>query len=96
LIPEPKTDCRIRVGSEVRTWEEGKSLIFDDSHPHEAWNDSNFYRVVLLVDFLRPLPVPLSLLNSWMVRRLAALSAVTDAAERMRNATSAGTRAGGL
>jgi aspartyl/asparaginyl beta-hydroxylase (cupin superfamily) len=46
--------CRLRVGNEVREWEEGKALIFDDSVEHEAWNDSDRTRVVLLFEIWRP------------------------------------------
>lgn len=46
--------CRFRVGNEVREWEEGKLLIFDDSIEHEAWNDSKEDRVVLIFDIWRP------------------------------------------
>jgi tetratricopeptide (TPR) repeat protein len=46
--------CRFRVGNEVRQWEEGKLLIFDDTIEHEAWNDSNEDRVVLIFDIWRP------------------------------------------
>ena len=51
VVPE---SCRLRVGNEVRTWVEGECLVFDDTVEHEAWNDSNQSRVVLLLDFLRP------------------------------------------
>jgi beta-hydroxylase len=64
--------CRIRVGKRVAHWEEGQSLIFDDTFEHEVWNDSDSIRVVLFVDFARPLPFPLSLLNNlviWLVSR---------------------------
>lgn len=46
--------CRIRVGNEIRTWEVGKALIFDDSIEHEAWNDGTETRVVLLFEIWRP------------------------------------------
>jgi aspartyl/asparaginyl beta-hydroxylase (cupin superfamily) len=46
--------CAIRVGSEVRAWEEGKLLIFDDSIEHEAWNRSEELRVILLFEIWRP------------------------------------------
>ena len=85
IIPQPKANCRIRVGKDVRFWEEGKSLIFDDSHLHEAWNDSDSYRVVLFVDFLRPLFFPLSILNRIMVWRIGTSEFVTGAMERIRN-----------
>ena len=34
-IPEPREGCRIRVGEEVRHWEEGASLLFDDTEQME-------------------------------------------------------------
>ena len=46
--------CRLRVGNEVREWEFGKALIFDDSIEHEAWNDGTETRVVLLFEIWRP------------------------------------------
>lgn len=46
--------CRLRVGNQVREWEEGKALIFDDSVEHEAWNDSDGTRVILLFEIWRP------------------------------------------
>ncbi|MFN5244490.1 MAG: aspartyl/asparaginyl beta-hydroxylase domain-containing protein [Novosphingobium sp.] len=46
--------CRFRVGNEVREWEPGKLLVFDDSIEHEAWNDSDSDRIVLIFDIWRP------------------------------------------
>jgi ornithine lipid ester-linked acyl 2-hydroxylase len=63
MVPEPEGICRIRVGNDIRAWKEGKSLIFDDSHEHEVWNDSDSYRVVLFVNFVRPTIFPFSVVN---------------------------------
>jgi aspartyl/asparaginyl beta-hydroxylase (cupin superfamily) len=52
LIVPP--ECGFRVGNEVREWEEGKLLIFDDTIEHEAWNNSDRDRVVLIFDVWRP------------------------------------------
>jgi ornithine lipid ester-linked acyl 2-hydroxylase len=46
--------CRLRVAEETRAWQESQCLIFDDTVEHEAWNDSDLPRGVLLLDFLRP------------------------------------------
>jgi len=46
--------CGFRVGNEVRAWEEGKLLIFDDTIEHEAWNEGSEDRVVLIFDVWRP------------------------------------------
>jgi hypothetical protein len=52
LIVPP--DCGFRVGNEIRQWNEGELLIFDDTIEHEAWNNSNQDRVVLIFDIWRP------------------------------------------
>lgn len=44
----------LRVGSERRSWKEGELMIFDDSIDHEAANEANSDRVVLLFDIWRP------------------------------------------
>ncbi|HEY0629509.1 MAG TPA: aspartyl/asparaginyl beta-hydroxylase domain-containing protein [Sphingomicrobium sp.] len=46
--------CRFRVGNEVREWEEGRLLVFDDSVEHEAWNDGAEDRFILIFDIWRP------------------------------------------
>ena len=51
IVPD---GCRFRVGNEVREWEEGQLMIFDDTIEHEAWNDSDEDRVVLIFDVWRP------------------------------------------
>lgn len=52
MVPE---NCgALRVGNQVRSWVEGEALVFDDSIQHEAWNESNQTRVVLLFDIWRP------------------------------------------
>ena len=84
LIPEPASSCRIRVGRTIRRWQEGRSLIFDDSYNHEVWNDSDCHRVVLFVDFERPLSFPLSLLNRLMIWLVSRSPFVTKAVERFR------------
>ena len=63
LVPEPREKVRIRIGNEYRNWSEGKSLIFDDTFNHEVWNDTDGYRVVLFVDFARPLTFPFHQMN---------------------------------
>jgi len=72
LVPEPRERCRIRIGNEFRNWGEGEALIFDDSFNHEVWNDTNGWRVVLFVDFARPLRQPWH----WLNRSLISLGAL--------------------
>jgi aspartyl/asparaginyl beta-hydroxylase (cupin superfamily) len=46
--------CGIRVGGVERSWERGRCIVFDDSFPHEAWNESDEPRIVLIVDVWHP------------------------------------------
>jgi aspartyl/asparaginyl beta-hydroxylase (cupin superfamily) len=86
IVPKPESLCRIRVGSDVRSWAEGRSLVFDDRHPHEVWNDSNVSRTVLFVDFVRPLPWPLDWINRAVIQIISMTSFVTEAVKRARDA----------
>lgn len=47
-------NCSFRVGNETRPWEYGKAFVFDDSIEHEARNDSDEQRVVLIFDVWNP------------------------------------------
>jgi aspartyl/asparaginyl beta-hydroxylase (cupin superfamily) len=64
VIPE---GCGFRVGAEVRSWEKGKAWVFDDSIEHEAWNDSDEVRIILIFDIWNPL---LSVAERDLVRAL--------------------------
>ena len=73
-VPEPAGSCRIQVGNEMFVWDEHKSLIFDHTVHHEAWNDSDESRYVLFVELRTPLPRGLDLLNR-MTQRVFSLAA---------------------
>lgn len=52
IIPE---GCAFRVGSTTREWVPGKAWVFDDTIEHEAWNDSDTPRAILIFDIWNPL-----------------------------------------
>ena len=79
IVPREAEQCRIRVGEDIRHWEEGKSMIFDDTFNHEVWNDTDETRVVLFVDVMRPLPFPESLINRAIVKAISYSPFVLDA-----------------
>jgi ornithine lipid ester-linked acyl 2-hydroxylase len=66
-VPEEPKQCGITVGGETRHWEVGQSLVFDDTFPHSAWNESRETRAVLFVDFKRELKGPIKALNDGLV-----------------------------
>ena len=47
--------CGFRVGAETRSWREGVAWAFDDTIEHEAWNDSDQVRAILILDVWNPL-----------------------------------------
>lgn len=51
IVPE---NCAFRVGGETRIWQEGVPFAFDDSIDHEARNDSDRFRAVLIFDVWNP------------------------------------------
>jgi ornithine lipid ester-linked acyl 2-hydroxylase len=79
IVPRDAQSCRIRVGEDIRHWQEGSSLMFDDTFNHEVWNDTEETRVVLFVDVLRPLPFPESAINRAIVRAIGYSPFVLDA-----------------
>jgi aspartyl/asparaginyl beta-hydroxylase (cupin superfamily) len=79
IVPEDAESCRIRVGEDIRHWQAGKSMIFDDTFNHEVWNDTDETRVVLFIDVLRPLPEPESTINRLIVKAIGYSPFVLDA-----------------
>ena len=65
VVPE---NCHYRVGYDWKQWHEGKCWVFDDTLEHEARNDSDRLRVILMFDVWNPL---LSLEERGMVAALA-------------------------
>jgi aspartyl/asparaginyl beta-hydroxylase (cupin superfamily) len=51
ILPGP---ARFRVGNETRSWEMGQAWAFDDTIEHEAWNDADKLRVILIIDVWNP------------------------------------------
>ncbi len=51
IVPDA---CWFRVGAETREWKRGEAWVFDDTIEHEAANDSDKLRVILIVDCWHP------------------------------------------
>ncbi len=52
VLPGP---ARFRVGAVTRPWAMGEAWVFDDTIEHEAWNDSDQPRTILIFDIWNPL-----------------------------------------
>lgn len=52
VLPGP---ARFRVGNEQREWRMGEAWVFDDTIEHEAWNDADETRIIMIFDIWNPL-----------------------------------------
>ncbi|MHB8528721.1 MAG: aspartyl/asparaginyl beta-hydroxylase domain-containing protein [Caulobacteraceae bacterium] len=51
ILPGP---ARFRVGNVTRDWRLGEAWVFDDTIEHEAWNDADEARAILIFDVWNP------------------------------------------
>ena len=72
--------CGFRVGGETREWRIGAGWVFDDTIEHEAWNDSDLVRIILICDVWSPRLSP---------EERAAIRAVIAATDAFRGTTPA-------
>jgi ornithine lipid ester-linked acyl 2-hydroxylase len=84
IVPEHNANLGIRIGTEVRGWKEGAVLIFDDAYEHEAWNETDQPRVVLFVDFEKPLHFPINVLNTVLLKLAALTPYLKEGNENLR------------
>ena len=82
LVPEPKENCMIRIHDKFYFWDEGESLVFDDTYNHEVWNDTEGFRAVLFVDFKRPVKFPFNLFNELFLKIAAVLPVMKEAEKK--------------
>lgn len=54
LVPEDYKKCVMKVKNIEKHWKQGEIISFLDAHEHEAWNNSNEQRIILLFDVLKP------------------------------------------
>jgi len=73
ILPGP---ARFRVGNETREWKMGQAWVFDDTIEHEAWNDADELRVILIFDVWNPYlePGEKERINAMMAARNAFFS----------------------
>lgn len=73
--------CWFRVGGETREWRVGTGWVFDDTIEHEAWNNSDAPRAILIFDIWNP---QLTTVERNLVRVTSEVLAQYSAAEGFR------------
>lgn len=53
VIPYQHPEMGICVNSEERGWQDGKVVLFSDSHIHHVWNNSDKRRFILVFDVVK-------------------------------------------
>jgi len=66
-IPTGGSGCTLVVNKKEYKWEEGKCVVFDDTYEHFAVNATDSDRVILFLDYMRPLPFPLNMVNKFII-----------------------------
>lgn len=46
--------CALRVGNDIHEWRRGEMCVFNDTIEHEAWNEADATRTILLFSIWRP------------------------------------------
>ncbi len=83
LVVPRDGDVRMRVHDRIVRWAEGETLVFDDTWQHEVWNDTEGTRVVLLIQFERPLRNPGKWIADMFLRIVRRSAFVQEARENI-------------
>jgi beta-hydroxylase len=78
MVPKDSENCWLRVDDQICHWREGECLVFDDTYEHEVYNNTDETRVVLFLDFDRPMDRVGSLFNRALIRIIRASAYVKD------------------
>jgi aspartyl/asparaginyl beta-hydroxylase (cupin superfamily) len=53
-IPSNESGCVMKVLNQEVNWSNGKLIAFEDAFLHEAWNETDETRIILIFDVLKP------------------------------------------
>lgn len=56
IVPDDITQSGLAINNTTYHWKKNECVIFDDTFIHSAYNNSEITRVVLYIDFIRPMP----------------------------------------
>ena len=78
-VPQRREHCHITVDGEDYSWTEGEVFVFDDMRMHEAWNDTDEPRVVLMMHVARPQRFPGTVVRNGVMALMRKSPYVKDA-----------------
>lgn len=83
-VPDSPEPCLIQVDDMDCHWQEGGMFFFDDTYPHEVWNETEGERAVLLFDIERPMGLPGRAVSRAMIAGLKRTAYFRDAMANQR------------
>ncbi len=84
-VPRDTDNCAIRVDDQIVHWRDGEAFVFDDTRQHETWNRTDDERVILLIQFDRPVRFPGNIVAVLFFRAIRRSSFVGTARRRLGN-----------
>lgn len=78
IVPSDGKNCWIRVDEGIYHWTVGECFVFDDTYEHEVRNDTDERRVVLFLDFDRPMDRLGTMVNKLLVKLIRSSAYVRD------------------
>jgi aspartyl/asparaginyl beta-hydroxylase (cupin superfamily) len=83
-IPEPlKTGLRVENITVVL--KEKEVFLFDDTFEHEAWNESDSYRTVIIIDSVKKFPFFYALINNYLLKKMKKKDYIMDTLKKFKN-----------
>ena len=78
-IPNDNSNCYIIVNDIKYYWNEGESLIFDDTYKHSVYNNTNEPRIILFIDIRRPLDTKITkLLTNILINNKSMINFINE------------------
>lgn len=87
-IPKDKQNCYIMVNDEKFVWQEGESLIFDDTYVHSVHNNTKEPRIILFIDIQRPTNSVATFITNFLISQSVFndfVKGVNDAVEKKQS-----------
>ncbi|TMP29973.1 aspartyl beta-hydroxylase [Pseudoalteromonas rubra] len=72
-LPKDRDQCFIKVDKKKYVWEYGEGVVFDDTYVHEVENNTDEIRVILMLNFARPVHSPFSKLCNYVLKCISEL-----------------------
>lgn len=67
-LPDGRPGAVLRVADRAYRLEDGDFMLWDDTYPHEVWNESDQVRAVMLLDVWRPgMPMDMQLFSRALI-----------------------------